>query len=79
MARVVVKQTPDKEVPVEIIASAIVDIGAAMRKLNASRLSREALVILISHASKVGQRDVRTVLDNLDQLESHWLKPKKKA
>jgi len=78
MPRVAVKQIPGKEVPAEVIASAIVDIGKAMKKLSASRLEREAVVLLIAHDSGVAARNVRHVLTALDDLEMRWLKPKKK-
>lgn len=78
MPRVKIVQTPGKEVPAEVIASAIVDIGKAMKKLSASRLEREAVVLLIAHDSGVAARNVRNVLMSMDDLETRWLKPKKK-
>lgn len=63
--------------PVEEVAQAIVDIAAAVKKMNSSRLKREAVVILIqaqcgAHATRV---QIRTVLDALDKMDKVWLKP----
>lgn len=77
MAVVAVKQT-EEEVPVEILAQAIADIGAAMRKINESRLTRPALIVLLSHSSKKPMYVVEQVLDALDSLERTYLKPKRK-
>lgn len=71
-------EPPEKPIPVEVLAQAIIDISAAMKKIDASRLRREAVVLLISEHSGVGKPAVRLVLNNLEALESIWLKPKSK-
>lgn len=65
---------PETPVAAEIIATAIVDIAKGMKSLNASRLSRRAIVTLIHDHSKVARRDIQIVLNNLDSLEATWLK-----
>jgi hypothetical protein len=60
--------------PVAIIADAIVEISKGMRRLNASRLTRDAVVTLIARNSKVSRSDIETVLENLDDLDTRWLK-----
>lgn len=62
----------------EVMAQAIVDIAEAMKRLSATRLKRETIVVLIQHSSKVPQRDIRAVLYAMDQLEYDYLKPKAK-
>ena len=66
----------DDPPPPEVIAQSIVDIAAGMKRLNAGRLNRNALVLLLHHASRVGMRDIERVLEGLDSLERLYLKPK---
>lgn len=77
MAVVNIKQQAGvDEVPVEIIAQSIEAISVGMKKLNATRLTRRALILLIAEHSKVNRGDVSRVLESLDTLERTWLKPK---
>lgn len=76
MRTVEVKQNPENEIPAEVMAQAIVDIGSAMKKLNATRLSRAAIVTLIKDKSGLTKNIIELVLNNLDQLEANWLKRK---
>jgi hypothetical protein len=64
---------PEREIPTEIIAQAIVDISRGMRQINAGRLTRKAVLILLSSASGIGQRDISCVLDNLAALEAIYI------
>lgn len=66
---------PEQPVAAEIIATAIVEIAAGMKKLNESRLTRRAIVTLISQNSKIGHETINIILNNLDELEVTWLKP----
>lgn len=75
MARAKVIQEPGKEVPAEILATAIEDIAKGMRQMDASRLTRHAMILLIANASGVSQSNVRAVLTGMDDLER---RPKKK-
>ncbi|CAM9720545.1 unnamed protein product, partial [Phaeothamnion confervicola] len=65
-----------EELPVEILITAIVEVAAAMKKIDRSRLRREALVTLIHDSSKIGKPQIRLVLNNLAELEKLFLKPK---
>jgi len=78
MKKVHVKQVPEAEVPVEILASSIVQVAAGMKRINESRLTRKALVVLLVHDTGLGHGAVSTVLDSLDSLEATYLKPLKK-
>lgn len=73
-ANVTVKRNEAEPEPVEIIAQSIIDITASMKRIDASRLSRRALVALIYDESKLPKRDINVVLNNLGALESIWLK-----
>lgn len=77
MSVVKIKQHPDvPEVSAEIIAQSIEAIATGMKKLNSTRLTRRALVILLAEQSHVNRGDVIKVLDALDRLEKTWLKPR---
>lgn len=68
-----VVQIPDEEpIPVEIIAQSIVRIDESMKKIVASGLKRETLVLLLSSHSGVAKAHVRSVLDSMDKLRSAY-------
>lgn len=69
-----VVQHPDKPVQAEILAQAIVDVADGVRRMNASRLSRDAIVTLIHDKSRIAKRDIEIILVHLDSLEATWLK-----
>lgn len=71
IARVTVEPTQ-----AELLETAIVELAAAMRKLNATRLKRETIVTLLHDNSKLPKRDIRVLLDHLGNLEDVFLKPK---
>jgi hypothetical protein len=72
--RVVIQQDPSQTVETPVLAQAIVDIGKAAQKLSASGLNRKAILLLISHDSKVPQRDVTYVLDSIQYLAHTYCK-----
>lgn len=59
----------------KIIADQIAAISEGITKLREGRLNKKAILLLISHASGIGQRDVERVLDALADLEAAYLKP----
>jgi hypothetical protein len=76
----IVPANGDEPLPVEIIEQAIVDIAEGMQKLLSTRLTRKAIVTLL-HAScgnSIGKGTIEIVLNNLELMEHHWLKPKRK-
>lgn len=73
---VVITRPKDDSPPVEVIAEAIVKMAEGMKVLNGSRLKRETVVALIADNSHVAKTTIRIVLNNLDDLEATWLKPK---
>lgn len=68
----VVKSDPPEST--EILAEAIVRIGEAAEKLNASGLNRKAIVLLLHDATKVGKKDIETILDALPRLRGWYCK-----
>lgn len=78
-------QSSQNDVPTEILADSIVAIAEGIRKLRAGRLNERALLLLIQHAAPapssfrtkpVSQKDVRAVLDGIENLEAAYLKKK---
>jgi hypothetical protein len=67
-------QDEQKPHATEIIADSIVEISKAMRKINATRLTRDAIVTLIQRNCGVSRASIEIVLLNLDSLEHDWLK-----
>jgi len=63
------------EYSTEIIAESIVSISAAMKRIEQSRLSRNALIILLQSQTGLGKKEIEKVLDALIELEEQWLKP----
>lgn len=60
---------------VEIIAKAIIDIGDGVRKMQKSRLTRRAIIVLIHDSCNgVGKPAIKVVLDCLDDLENTYIK-----
>lgn len=74
----VIQKEGEKEIGPEIIAQSIVEISKAMRRINNSRLTRDAIVTLIARKSGVGRENIDVVMNNLTDLENTWLKPLKK-
>lgn len=86
MPRVEVKQVENAEVPVEIIAQAVVDISVGMKKLLSGTLTEDALVLLIQHAAPnqkkhrhatrvpYPQKTIRAVLQGIASLEKTYIK-----
>ena len=60
----------------QIIEESIVQMADAMRRMNSTRLTRKAIVVLIMHETKLNMGTVQTVLDSLDRIEQTWLKKK---
>lgn len=74
MRSVQVKQDPEKPIPAEIIAESIETIAKGMRKLNETRLTRRAIIALVHENSKIAKSTIEIVLNNLESLETTWLK-----
>ncbi len=79
MPKLQVIQTPENEVPAEVLATSIQTIANSMKALNSTRLRRETIVALIHLHSKLPRKTIEIVLNNLDSLEQTWLKPKRTA
>lgn len=58
------------------IEAAIIEIAAGMKMMNATRLKRSTIVALIHDKSNVPKKTIELVLNNLDDFENLWLRPK---
>jgi len=69
-------EPPNPEIPVEVLAQAIVDLSAAFKKVQNGPLSQRALVLLIQDATspKVSQDDIKRVLNVLPELENIFVR-----
>lgn len=72
--KVTVRQDETKPIPVEILASSIVETAKGVKRINASALSRKALVVLLCDYTKYSKYQVEAVLRGLDELERMYLK-----
>ncbi len=78
---VVIETKEENAEPVEIIADAILKVSEAMDKLNNSRLSRRAIVLLIHDAIGavyISKKQIGYVLDYAPKLKDYYIKTKKK-
>lgn len=74
-----VKQTEGTpEIPAEVLARHIEVIADAIRAMNATRLKKETIIVLLHDYTRIAKRDIKCVLDGLEVLESAYLKPKEK-
>jgi len=76
---ITVKTNEENPEPTEIIAQAIIDIAAGMKKINEGRLGRHALIVLIKDRSGVSQTNIKLVLDAITDLKRAYIRdlPKK--
>ncbi len=69
-----IKKNEENPESKEILAEAIVNIGAASKKLLASGLNRDAIVVLLHDATKISKRDINIILNGLTRLEGWYCK-----
>jgi hypothetical protein len=68
----------DKELPekIEVIASAVIEVSEAMRKIRSGRLGDRAIILLIQDVSGVTREDIKKVLDACEILGDRYTKKK---
>lgn len=80
-----VKQDPENEIAVEVIAKAVADISVGIKKLRAGPLNDKALLLLIQHATptqaysgaRIGVGVIKDVLEGIESLEKIYIKKAK--
>jgi hypothetical protein len=71
--KVAVKQAVgEPEVPVEVIAQAIVKVSEAAKKMREAGLKEEAIVLLLHDYTGVGKPHIRLILRALPQLRTMY-------
>lgn len=73
------KKPVEPEIPIEELQEAIIKLSKGMAKLRSSRLRPQTICLLVSRSSGVGMGDTKKVLDALESLELHYLRPPNKA
>lgn len=71
---ITVKVNEENPEPMELIAKSIIEISDAFDKINKSSLSRRAIVLLLQDITKLGQRDINSILDAAPKLKSFYIK-----
>ena len=67
-----VKKTEGKPESTEILAEAITRISDSMEKLLASGVNMNAIIILISHDTKLGKATIKKVFDSMKRLKGWY-------
>lgn len=71
---VTVKRDEKNPEPLEIIASAIIEVADACIKLNTSKLNRRAVLLLLKDMTGLPMSDIGKVLDAAPKLKDTYLK-----
>jgi hypothetical protein len=69
---VIVKQDEEEAIAAEVIAKALIDISKATKAILGAGLKYETIVTLVHAHCGVAKRDIRLVINNLDQMQSIW-------
>jgi hypothetical protein len=77
--KIAVKQVPEREVPLEVLAQSIVKISEAAMALRRSGFAESALLILLAARSKQSQKTCKIVLDAMLDLKATYLSAQKKS
>jgi len=73
--KVAIVQDPEAPIEQPVLAAAIIRLSQAAQKLaRESGLTQRAVVILLQHSTKLSQRDIRVVLDGIEQLQRDYCK-----
>jgi hypothetical protein len=71
---VIYKKDPSMPVTKEVLATSILQISDAVKKLYDSGLNRHAVVALLADDTKLGKKTIETVLDSLLDLRKTYTK-----
>jgi len=71
---ITVKKNMDNPEPVEIIAKSIMDLSDGFAKIQAGKLNRRALLLLLKDATGLPMSDIGKVLDAIPKLKELYLK-----
>lgn len=72
---ITVKSNEENPEPIEIIAQAVIDVSDAFKKIENSRLSRRAIVLLIKdRCNGIGITEIETILNVVPKLKDYYIK-----
>jgi len=71
---VTVKSNDENAEPLEILAQSIIDVAEAFEKINNSRLSRRAVILLLKDISGLRVSDIEAILNAAPLLKKHYIK-----
>lgn len=74
MNRRTIKQSEENPVNEDVLAEAIMNISAGMARLNASKINRKGILVLLSHSCKIPQTYIARVLDAIEDLKKDYCK-----
>ncbi len=69
-----VKQLPEQKIPVEIMAESIKEISDGIKKMRSGKLTDRAIILLIHDHCNVSFKDIKSVMDSMQELSSIYLK-----
>lgn len=72
--RVNITQDPEKPVEKNILALAIKDISTALKRLQQSGVTKEAIIVLVKDRTRLSKEDIKTVFAALSQLEQDFVR-----
>lgn len=70
--RVVIDQDEDRPIEKHVLAKAIVEMSASMKRLLASGINRKAIIVLLNDQTSLGKGTIAMVLDGLEQLAKEY-------
>lgn len=74
----IIQQEGKPEVPTEIIAQHIEAISKGMKEINAGRLTKKAIIVLLQNITGMAQSEIKKVLDAQEVMANVFLKPRGK-
>lgn len=63
------------EFPARAIQEAVLGLSQAMKELNSTRLTENAVIVLLADSTKVSKGTIKEVLRGLKALEETYIKP----
>lgn len=78
---ITVKVNEENPEPLDILAKAIIDVSEGFERINNSKLTRKAIVLLLQNsigAGRITQQQIHDVLDYVPKLKNLYTKSEKK-
>lgn len=72
---ITIKSNEENPEPIELIAQSIIEISEAFKKIENSRLSKRAIILLIKdRCNGIGMTEIETILDVVPKLKDYYIK-----